>query len=196
MEEIEFTEIMLDIETMGSSSNAPIISIGAVFFDPNTGALGSTFYREITLLSSAHYGEIDAGTVIWWMKQSDEARSVFKGNDKMTLKPALDEFSQWISVAMSKVTVEEGKTATPTIWGNGATFDNVITKNAYTATKLKAPWKHWNDRDVRTIVAMGRQILNINPKDDMVREGTFHNALDDAIFQAKYVSAIWQAFSK
>lgn len=36
-----------------------------------------------------------------------------------------------------------------------------------------------------------------DPKTDMPFEGTVHNALDDAVHQVKYVSAIWQRlFSK
>ncbi|EPG3512343.1 3'-5' exonuclease, partial [Klebsiella pneumoniae] len=47
------------------------------------------------------------------------------------------------------------------------------------------------DRDVRTIVELGRAI-GINPRRDIPFEGDRHNALADAKHQAKYVSAIWQ----
>ncbi|EBO5570485.1 3'-5' exoribonuclease, partial [Salmonella enterica] len=53
----------------------------------------------------------------------------------------------------------------------------------------------WNDRDVRTIVELGKAI-GFDPKRDMPFEGTRHNALDDAIHQAKYVSAIWKKLAK
>ena len=32
--------LMVDLETMGNGPYAPVISIGAVFFDPNTGETG------------------------------------------------------------------------------------------------------------------------------------------------------------
>ncbi|EQA7358075.1 3'-5' exonuclease [Enterobacter hormaechei] len=51
------------------------------------------------------------------------------------------------------------------------------------------------DRDVRTVVEMGKAI-SFDPKRDMPFEGTRHSALDDAIHQAKYVSAIWQKLVK
>ena len=57
------------------------------------------------------------------------------------------------------------------------------------------PWQWWNDRDVRTVVELGKAIA-FDPKRDMPFEGTRHNALADAIHQAKYVSAIWQKLTK
>lgn len=41
--------LMIDLETMGSGPYAPIISIGAVFFDPNTGAIGDDFQVNVSL---------------------------------------------------------------------------------------------------------------------------------------------------
>ena len=78
------------------------------------------------------------------------------------------------------------------MWGNGAGFDNVILRSAYVACGLIVPWKHWNDRDVRTIVDLGRTLLGFNPKKEMPFEGVRHCALDDAKHQARYVSAIIQ----
>jgi len=60
---------------------------------------------------------------------------------------------------------------------------------------MRQPWFFANDRDVRTIVDLGRQLRNIDPKKDLELEGTAHNALDDAKFQVRYVSAIYQALA-
>lgn len=81
------------------------------------------------------------------------------------------------------------------VWGNGATFDNVILGNAYKATRLRQPWFFANDRDVRTIVDLGRQLRGIDPKKDLELEGVAHNALDDAKFQVRYVSEIFKALA-
>lgn len=180
---------MLDLETMGNSSNAAIVSIGAVVFSPVTGALGADFETVINLNSSAYYGDIDASTVTWWLGQSDEARSIFaKETPKSSLKDALLELNQWLA--------DLGEPRDIQVWGNGSGFDNVILNNAYKAVRVRPHFQHWNDRDVRTIVEMGRSILGIDPKSTFTREGVHHSALDDAKFQAKYVSAIWQAFNQ
>lgn len=52
-------------------------------------------------------------------------------------------------------------------------------------------WNCFNDRDVRTIVDLGRAD-GFDTKRDMPFDGERHNALADAIHQAKYVSAIYQ----
>ncbi len=176
--------LMVDIETMGNGSNAAIMSIGACYFDPKTGEIGKTFHREINLASSAAYGcELDASTVIWWMDQDDAARAKFKRNGKADgLLMVIADF------------MEFAKGFNTQVWGNGATFDNVIIKNAAAECSVDVSWKFWNDRDVRTIVELGK-VIGIDPKRDIPFEGVAHDALDDAKHQAKYVSIIWQALT-
>jgi len=182
--------IMLDLETMGKGSNAAIVSIGAVFFNPLTGELGEQFYERIWLESAAKYGELDASTVAWWLGQSDEARAEINHNDSVGLSEALRRFSIFfIGEALCSF-------ADIRVWGNGCTFDNVIIANAYKQLKLQKPWSYAGDMDVRTIVELGRKLLNFDPKKDMRIEGDKHNALADAIHQAKYVSAIYQKLAE
>lgn len=173
--------IMLDIETMGTSSNAAIMSIGACYFDPATGEIGGTFHEQVNISSN---GTIDASTVIWWMKQSDDARSKFYNNDKAGhINAVLAEFADFIKPNCQ-------------VWGNGVAFDNVIIRNAYEHPSCSddVPWKFWNDRDVRTMVELGK-VIGIDPKLDFPFDDVKHDALADAIHQAKYVSAIWQALT-
>ncbi|MFA0669546.1 3'-5' exonuclease [Vibrio splendidus] len=183
------THVMLDLETMGNGSNAAIVSIGAVVFNPSNGQLGAEFEEVINLNSAAYYSDIDAPTVTWWLSQGDEARAIFlKETPKSSLKDALLEFNQWLA--------DLGESKDICLWGNGAGFDNVILMNSFKTTRIRPNFIHWNDLDVRTIVRMGRDILGINPKETLVREGVHHSALDDAKFQAQYVSVIWERFTQ
>lgn len=181
----DYRHLMVDLETMGNKSNAPIVSIGAVFFNPNTGNTGAEFYTAVSLESSMVLGGVpDAGTIIWWLKQSPEARSAIAMADTMPLIDALELFSDFISEnsdAGSDVQV----------WGNGASFDNVILRSSYDRANIEYPWKFRNDRDVRTMTELGKAI-GINPRYDIPFDGDMHNALSDARHQVKYVSAIWQ----
>ena len=178
------TNLMIDLETMGNTPNSAIVAIGAVFFNPSTGELGESFYRAVNLNSSVEYGgDIDPGTVLWWMNQSDEARSAIYNADSISINTALSELNTFICNQ-----IEPGKLK---VWGNGAGFDNVILRSSYYRLGIPCPWNFWNDRDVRTIVEMGREI-GIDPRHDIPFEGDQHNALDDARHQARYVSAIWK----
>lgn len=181
--------VMVDLETMGSNSNAPIVSIGAVFFDPNSGNTGAEFYTVISLESSMLFGGVpDAGTIIWWLKQSSEARSAIAMADTTTLIDALELFSDFIS--------ENSDVGSDVqVWGNGASFDNVILRSSYVRANIECPWHFRNDRDVRTVTEMGKAI-GINPRYDIPFDGDKHNALSDARHQVKYVSTIWQQLVK
>lgn len=41
---------MIDLETMGNKPNAPIVSIGAVLFEPSSGELGGRFFTGLSAL--------------------------------------------------------------------------------------------------------------------------------------------------
>jgi len=180
----ELNDVMLDLETIGQHSNAVIVSIGAVFFNPLTGNIGAEFHQVIDIEDAMKYGEVDGSTLKWWMKQNDDARSIFNTNDTMPLKDALLEFNGWM------YQIEGFKKRI--VWGNGATFDNTILTNAYKAANMTKPWHFSNDRDVRTMVDVGRRVFGIDPKKSNEFKGNPHNALDDAKHQAKYISDIYK----
>lgn len=183
---IDYVHVMVDLETMGKKHNAPIVAIGAVVFDPATGSIGESFYKVVCLESSVNWGAvIDPSTVIWWLKQSSEARSAIVNDDAIPLLDVLLQFREFVSDNVA------GGSKKAQVWGNGASFDNSILRSSYDCIAEDYPWEYWNDRDVRTMVELG-QAIGFDPKTTIPFEGDRHNALADAIHQARYVSAIWQ----
>ncbi|MGK8150788.1 3'-5' exoribonuclease domain-containing protein [Klebsiella variicola] len=183
---IDYVHVMVDLETMGKKHNAPIVAIGAVVFDPATGSIGESFYKVVCLESSVNWGAvIDPSTVIWWLKQSSEARSAIVNDDAIPLLDALLQFREFVSDNVA------GGSKKAQLWGNGASFDNSILRSSYDCIAEDYPWEYWNDRDVRTMVELG-QAIGFDPKTTIPFEGDRHNALADAIHQARYVSAIWE----
>ncbi|HBN2091405.1 TPA: 3'-5' exoribonuclease [Escherichia coli] len=172
--------LMIDLETMGKNPDAPIISIGAIFFDPQTGDMGPEFSKTIDLDTAG--GVIDRDTIKWWLKQSREAQSALL-TDEIPLDDALLQLREFIDENSGEFFVQ--------VWGNGANFDNVILRRSYERQGIPYPWRYCNDRDVRTIVELGKAI-DFDARTAIPFEGERHNALDDARHQAKYVSAIWQ----
>lgn len=166
--------IMIDLETMGNTPDAPIVAIGACRFDKN-GVSEDTFYQKVSLESAVESGaKMDASTVIWWMKQSDEARKeITSGKDD--LWEVLCDFTAWV----------RSDDDLSGVWGNGAAFDNVILTQTYRRMGQKAPWPFWLDRCYRTMKSLSDV--------ELVRSGTHHHALDDAVTQAKHLIAIWEA---
>ena len=172
--------LMIDLETMGKNPDAPIIAIGAIFFDPQTGDMGPEFSKTIDLDTAG--GVIDRDVIKWWLKQSREAQSAIM-TDEIPLDDALLQLREFIDENSGEFFVQ--------VWGNGANFDNVILRRSYERQGIPCPWRYCNDRDVRTIVELGKAI-DFDARTAIPFEGERHNALDDARYQAKYVSAIWQ----
>lgn len=166
--------LMIDLETLGTKPNAPIIAIGAVFFDPKTGKLGNEFSATINPESAQEFRTADENTLKWWAKQSQEAKDrSFCGVSSMT--DALNYFREFVKTT---------KNVKP--WGNGATFDISMLEDCFDQYGIKTPWQFWNVRDVRTVVDIGEMVGLM--RDDVPFEGVPHVALDDAKHQAKYVS--------
>ncbi|EOM2775051.1 3'-5' exoribonuclease, partial [Escherichia coli] len=105
--------LMIDLETMGKNPDAPIISIGAIFFDPQTGDMGPEFSKTIDLETAG--GVIDRDTIKWWLKQSREAQSAIM-TDEIPLDDALLQLREFIDENSGEFFVQ--------VWGNGANFDN------------------------------------------------------------------------
>ncbi|WP_097456487.1 exonuclease [Escherichia coli] len=172
--------LMIDLETMGKNPDAPIASIGAVFFDPQTGEQVPEFSKIIDMGTCG--GTVDISTIEWWLQRSGEARAAILA-DRIPLDDALLQLREFIDENSGEFFVQ--------VWGNGANFDNVILRRSYERQEIPCPWRYTNDRDVRTIVALGL-VMDFDARSVITFEGERHNALHDARYQAKYVSAIWQ----
>lgn len=172
----EMRDFSIDLETLGTRYNAPIISIGVQQFDAWSGRLGDSFYREIDFDSAVKAGCPSGSAIAWWMQQGEAARRIFDGKKKVYLAVALDELSQWMRKC----------NANPVVWGNGATFDITILEYAYEAGAVgqREPWNFRNVRDMRTIC----DLAALSDDEWPARIGTHHHALDDAAHQARIIS--------
>jgi exodeoxyribonuclease VIII len=164
---------MCDLETYDTKPTAVILSIGACVMDPESGEIKDRFYRSIDMESCQAAGlTTSESTKKWWSQQSEEARSVFTDPGRVALFQALQDFSVFLRM-------QQGGPTKVKLWGNGSDFDNVILSNAYEAMNFDAPWRFYNNRCYRTIKSCMKHLF-VEP----AREGTYHNALDDAVHQA------------
>ena len=164
-------DVMLDLETLGTSPGSVILSIGAVYFD--SGGLGDTFSCIIDRKTSLDVGlTTDFDTLLWWKNQSPEARKVLEDGG-LPLPIALRSFNDFLAMGGEDVRV----------WGNGSDFDNVLLIAAFKAAGITLGWKFRNNRCFRTI-------KNLTKVPEPVRAGTYHNALDDAKHQARWAIII------
>jgi hypothetical protein len=162
--------LMTDIETMDTEPSAAIVSLGACIFDPHGEGPIDTFYRAISLEDNVKRGRtMSAGTVLWWMQQSDSARQALV-KDVTNLHGALVEFSLWVA----------GHNPCRS-WANDPDFDYVILSHAMRSLNVLVPWKFWETRSMRTIKDLSHPEGDFP---DFTGDGVAHNAMDDAIKQA------------
>lgn len=178
--------LMNDIETIGTDADTIVLSVGSVLFNKE----GIHAKREWTLdlEEQKKLGRtFDHETLWFWMKQSEGARKAFDPKiEKVSMVQFLNEYELWIdeNLVSHKEKRDELK-----CWGNGSSFDTTIIEDLFrkyhSKGKAGIPWKFWNQWCYRTFNHLTKA------KDLVKREGIYHNAADDAEFQAKTVLAFW-----
>lgn len=178
---VTMQHVMIDCESLATTADAVILSLGAVKFDLESGDIDDAgFYASISVESNLDLGRrIAEDTLIWWMKQTPAAQGVFH-EPKEALGEALVSFSDWLG------------NDEYFMWSNGADFDLPMIGHAFTQCKVEIPWRFWNSRCFRTYKTLPGAKNIAAPS-----SGTKHNALADAVNQAVHAQAIYKAlFSK
>ena len=170
-------DIMIDIETLSLTNDATILSIGACEFDDET--IGATLYFELCPDQGRH---IDPGAALWWAQQSAAFND---GLVKYQLKPVLQNLALFLDPQIDPDTNPAliSSQFKGRVWANSPSFDCNIIRSAYDQYGMECPWRFYQEFDVRTI----KYFLDKHDRPEFV--GRKHNALDDAIHQAKLVQS-------
>lgn len=177
-------DVMLDFETLGTDHDAVLCSAGLVRFNIETGEILATAHCFADLRSAlSHNRIVDPETLLWWLSQATEAQvALAEGmrNHGMPWTGFLSHIREFIGDSRE----EDGNLR---LWSNGATFDVSLLEYALKQENLRAPWKYSAARDMRTLVDIAKPFEH-----SVVLEGTKHDALADAVYQAKVVSQLWR----
>lgn len=206
-------DIMLDAETFGLKVNAPIVQIGAIGFDRDTGETGPGILLNIDLDDALRHGVADGETLARWLVQGDEARQGLLVNP-LSRKEALGKLRSFCNHLRLQAMNPAGNQVR--VWACGATFDiakleyqyEVLGENdqgclaevhvAYIHDEVsvvtedrkhEAPWIFNAARDTRTIEDVSpidrQEALAISGWDGS--QEIHHNALSDAKYQVAYL---------
>lgn len=163
------SDLMIDLETLATTPNATVISIGAVKFDPLGDELNKPsmekFYLRVDIDSCDRLGlDVSNATLEWWAKQSQEAQDeAFNPEGRVDIVDAMNQLYKFAW-------------GTKRVWSHGAGFDVVILETIFRKIEKAYPWSYWAVRDTRTLFDMG-----IDAKRPPVLK---HHALEDAWNQA------------
>jgi len=170
------TDIMIDLETLNTTPDSTILTIGAVRFDPFGSELKEpdmdSFYVKVDLDSCDRIGlTTNDDTIAWWANQSKEAQeAAFDPEGRIDIEDAFAQLYKFCWGAKR-------------VWANGSCFDIIICEHVYRKVGRAIPWKFWEVRDVRTAFDLG-----INPHRPPV---TAHHALEDAWNQAVGIQNVY-----
>ncbi|MGY5394537.1 3'-5' exonuclease [Acinetobacter sp. NigerLNRRAM0016] len=157
--------LMVDCETLDIGERPVLLSIGAVVHDHEQ--IYSKFHVGIDAeTAKAHDFTVSQSTLAWWDRQSEDARAAaFSGtyHIEMALKALVNFYKE---------------NECQEIWSKGSLADIRWINNALDHFDIAKPWKYSREFCFRTL-------LKTVPEFEMPFEGTEHNALDDAIHQAK-----------
>lgn len=170
------TDVMIDLETLATSTDAVILTIGAVKFDPFGSDIKEpamdSFYVKVDIDSCDELGLVsNDDTIAWWAQQDKLAQAeAFEGDDRIHIREAMDKLYKFCWGAKR-------------VWSNGAAFDVPICEHVYRKLNKAIPWQFWAVRDVRTAFDLG-----INPNRPPVMA---HHALQDAWNQAVGIQNVY-----
>jgi exodeoxyribonuclease VIII len=163
------TDIMIDLETLATTPDAAVLSIGAVRFDPYGNDIKSKrsdpFYCRIDIDSCDRLGlRTDDSTIEWWSRQSKEAQDeAFNPEGRIDIKDAVNDLYQFCWGAKR-------------VWSHGAGFDIIILETIFRRLEKTTPWRYYEVRDTRTLFDLG-----VAPNRPPILK---HHALEDAWNQA------------
>lgn len=206
----KYLDVVVDIETLATSKNAPIISIGALWYDNNNQPHYLYKVNDIDdLKEQDELKHIDIRTLKWWIKtmrdlgpyvktdfekcfnrnlvdtenEFDDASSGSYVNNLLAFHNFLREAKDYAVANVLKFN----------IWGCSPSFDLRILEHHMKERALEVPWAYYNERDVRTIRDLIRHGDFEDERDrimpfELKMQGSKHNALYDCFSEIVYIN--------
>ena len=170
------TCVTLDIETLSTTPDSVILTIGAVKFDPYSDYISDdALYLKIDIEQQLEMGRnVSDDTIEWWAKQDPKVREEAIGDsgDRISVQQLQRELNKFLVGASD-------------IWCQGPVFDIGILENLYRQISCPIAWNFWQVRDSRTLFG-----VHGDPREK--NKTGLHNALEDAYSQAVGVQTIYR----
>jgi len=164
---------MIDLETLHTTPQAAVLTVGGVKFDPNNESEPhSEFYYKLDLDSQER--DVSDDTIAWWGQQDSKVQDeAFSPEGRVQIDEFLDSLPKWM-------------VGVDVLWGHGYGFDITIIEDMLRQRGKPIPWQFWQVKDSRTLLSC----CKVDPRKAMQTD--LHNALADAYFQAKSVQIAYK----
>ncbi len=168
---MKFPAVMIDLETLGTRSNAAIVQIGMVAFSYEPGLDTEGMKVNVDPGNIRHPFSADWDTIKWWLTQDLDARvSITRTalSPNIAAKAVIQFFTKYCN-------------SNADVWACGSAFDLPILENLILSQGMQSPWKFWRVHDMRTIALAVPDLKRITPT-------VAHDARADAEAQAEFVA--------
>lgn len=158
-------DLMIDFETLDTSADAVVLSVGIIVFDPTNAEIIRTFYLEFDVADQVEEEgrRISSSTIEWWLK-----------TNPVEFLRLLSEGGNYLDFLRSELKDITSSYPIRKIWSRGH-MDFEILCNI-----CPGHFKYYQHADVRTLDALGFKMGKENN----------HNALDDCRNQLDYVTEV------
>lgn len=211
MSQKEKVSLMIDIETLGTASDAVILSIGIVPFEKwPDGRIYEKAGRQIFIKPDSQKSRsVTADTFAWWLRQSNDAQSRMADGMQRAISmrealATLDGVPLWFFNthgdyrSLSRSDANFGWNRIEEIWANGTTFDIGNLATAYEAEGRDLPWsKDGGFRKVRCQRTLTGSLGDVEYDllwdrvqqwaSERTKKLVAHDAVDDCIYQCKVI---------
>lgn len=167
-----------DIETLGIESQSAIVQIAAVVFD-DKGIIVDEINVNADLSSIPASLKVNYETLKWWFIREKEVIDLVMTENYTTHKDMCILFSSWVSSIRRKYN-------NIAFWSH-VVFDPVILSNNLKEHGIENPLIYNVHRDIRTLTHLCGML---GYQSTIIRGNNQHNAIDDCIYQAKYISQL------
>ncbi len=185
-----FTDVMVDIETTGTTSfdHTAMIQLAAVKFSYGSEDVCGDFFNASLSIPPNRFW--DKGTEAWWKKQKPHILQ----NIIATARPpeqVMREFHAWLLKDYPSNT-DDGLR----FWSKPTHFDFSFIASYFNQYGLQNPCHYRSARDLNSFMAgMAGAGDTLNMEKQVAFHGDEHNALDDTLFQIKMLFAAKNRFT-
>lgn len=162
---------MFDLETLATTADAVILTLGAVRFNPTTDQIFDRLMIKFDVDQQFQMGRVYSdSTLEWWSKQSADMQKIAFGSEgRVSVEEATDQFHRFVWNS-------------DRVWSQGS-FDVNIMEHLCKQLDRSVPWQYWQVRDSRTLFDF---------VDGKLDRSKHHDALEDAVAQAQAVQRALQ----
>lgn len=182
-----YRDIICDVETLDTQPSSVVLSVAMVKFN----LADEDNYDTLNDPKRYFYAVIDAeeqirdyartcsfSTIKFWTEQSKSVTKEVFQTKQQPVEATLIDLAKWVNVDTVK---------SPNLWGNGATFDNMIMQSLFRDYDIKWPFDYWADKDLRTLKYLAGDPRSVPVDRDMV-----HHALFDTMYEALVAQHYYQ----